>query len=103
LEAVDGLVNHPYMSTNQTKSTSITLQDDVLNSPLRHFIHVALFLEGGEGDLSDIRSFIRNRCDASMLPPNWKVHVRDLLKRDPEIERSEEGAWLLRSAAVSTT
>jgi hypothetical protein len=70
---------------------------------LRDLVRTAIFLEGGEADLSDIQSFIRNRCDSGMLPPNWKIQVRDVLKQEPEIEKTEENTWLLRSAGVSTT
>lgn len=63
---------------------------------MRHLVWVAIFSEGGEAKLSDIQSTIRNRYDSS-LPQNWKVQVRDVLKQDPDIEKTEDGTWLLRS------
>ena len=35
--------------------------------------------------------------DEGELPRNWKIQVRDVLKHDPEIEKMDDGTWVLRT------
>lgn len=65
---------------------------------MRELVRVVLFFRlGCEGSLDDIRSQIDDRYASGCLPSNWKIQVRDVLKHDPDIEKTEDGTWLLRS------
>jgi hypothetical protein len=65
---------------------------------MRDLVRAMLFFKlGCEASLAEIRSSIECRYDSSNLPRNWKVQVRDVLKHDPEIEKTDDGTWLLRT------
>lgn len=66
---------------------------------MRELVRVVLyFVRGGEADLSEIRQSISYKFDDdNALPRNWKTQVRDVLKHDPEIEKTEDGTWVLRT------
>lgn len=85
--------------TNTTSSTPTTAPHKILNSPMRELVRVVLyFVRGGEADLSEIRQSISYKFDDdNALPRNWKTQVRDVLKHDPEIEKTEDGTWVLRT------
>lgn len=64
---------------------------------MREVVHAMLYLRGGEGDLSDIRSAIscgNRECD---LPRRWRTLVRDIVKYDPMIEKGNDGVYVLRT------
>ena len=65
---------------------------------MRDLVRAVLFYaHSGEASLSDIRYSIREKFCDDGLPRNWKVQVRDVLKHDPEIEKTEDDNWVLRT------
>lgn len=88
--------------TNTTSSTPTPAQLKILNSPLRDLVRAELyFRHGGEASLDDLRSPIGSRFGDTLLPRNWKIQVRDILKLDPDIEKTEDNTWLLRTQDAS--
>lgn len=93
-EVVGGLeTNH---MTNTTSSVPGSVSHKVLNSPMRDLVRAMLYMNGGEASLSGVRHSINSKFDTDYLPGNWRVQVRDVLKHDPEIEKTEEDTWVLR-------
>jgi hypothetical protein len=83
--------------TNTISSTPTPAQIKLLKSPMRDLVRAELFFRhGGEASLDALRSRIDYKFDAGELPRNWRLQVRDVLKLDPDIEKTEDNTWVLR-------
>jgi len=70
---------------------------------MRHLVHTILFYSlGGEASLEELRKKIEYQFEA-VLPRNWKVQVRDVLKHDPEFEKTDDKTWVIRTQDSSET
>jgi hypothetical protein len=93
--------NHS-MTTPASKSASA--QHKILKSPMRELVRSILyFVYAGEATASDVKSSINARFDDDDLPRTWKIQVRDVLKHDPEIEKTDDDTWVLRTPSSDET
>jgi len=84
--------------TNTTSTTPASASQKALNSPMRDLVRAVLFyVHQSEASLTEIRYSIREKFCDDDLPRNWKVQVRDVLKHDPEVEKTEDDNWVLRT------
>lgn len=85
-------------------SNSASAQHKILNSPMRELVRAILyFVYAGEATASDVKHSINCKFDDDALPRNWRVQVRDVLKHDSEIEKTEDDTWVLRTPASDET
>ena len=90
--------------TNTTSSTPTPAQLKLIKSPLRQLVHAVLFYSfNGEATLENIRFKIECKFGEEDLPRSWRIQVRDILKLDPEIEKTDEDTWVLRTQDSSET
>ncbi|MCC6527991.1 MAG: hypothetical protein IT373_35420 [Polyangiaceae bacterium] len=64
---------------------------------MRDIVRACLFLHGDAASLSDLQDMVRRWATDGVLPRNWRVQLRDVLKLDPDIEKGDDDVWLLRS------
>lgn len=91
-------INPNPMTNNNTSSIAGSTSIKAPSALMRDLVRVALFLKGGEASLEDVRGFIDYRAEKDTLPRGWRTQVRDVLKNDPEIEKADDGVYVLRSA-----
>lgn len=82
---------------NTTPLIPKTVSTNVLSSPMRDIVRAFLFLHGDSASLSDLQSNVRHWSSDGVLPRNWRVQMRDVLKHDPDIEKGDDDLWLLRT------
>lgn len=84
------------MSTNST-SPQESASHPCLKSPLRGAVHAVLYLQANELYLDEIRSWIDRIAPDHTLPRRWRILVREILKHDPMVEKTDEGKFVLRT------